>query len=145
MSISYIGSTLSVAVGRPATEDPAGYGAMAFDEVGKIVSIGSLKDTAEDVAFARLKDGRQTHVNGVKNVGDVPCMCEFDKTDPGQITLVSNNNNNTSLSFKVEDADGEIEWFYGLAVGVGAPERTANTYKAREFVMRVQSGLTPSV
>ena len=39
-SITYIGSTLAVAVGKPATEDATTYKALAWSDIGKIISIG---------------------------------------------------------------------------------------------------------
>ena len=72
MSISYIGSTLGIVAGVPATEDVAGYGAQTHIEVGKVISIGEIGDTSEDITFDLLKTGRRTRVNGVSLQANVP-------------------------------------------------------------------------
>lgn len=147
MSITYIGSTLGVFAGTPATEDAAGYGdvGMTYQEIGKIISIGEIGDKSEDVSFDLLKSGRKTHVNGVKDIGEINVMVEYDAADAGQDIIIAANNSNASHSFEVTDADGENIWFYGTIANVTDPERTANTYKALTFTIRGQSGVTRSV
>ena len=142
MAISFIGGTLSVSAAKPATEDASGYGALTWTEVGKVVTIGELGDTAEDITFDLLKTGRRVHVNGVKDVGDVPVTVEYDSSDAGQTIIKNGNNSNTVHSFRITDPDGENWYFYGLIANRSISQREANQYKGLTFVMRGQSGLT---
>lgn len=142
MSISFIGSTLSLISGIPVTEDAAGYGAQAHVELGKVVSIGELGDESEDIAFDLLKPGRKTHVNGVKDLGEIPVTIEYDLTDAGQIILRTANNGNVTHSFMLKDADGDVYYFQGLIANLKDLERTASQYKGANFVIRGQSGIT---
>lgn len=142
MSISFIGSTLSIVAGTPATEDQAGYEALSYTEVGKIVSIGELGDTSEDISFDLLKPGRKTHVNGVKDIGEVPIVLETDTADAGQVILEAANNGNVTHSFRVTDSDGEDVYFQGLVANMRDNERTASNYKGKSGVLRGQSGIT---
>lgn len=142
MSISFIGSTLSVSAATPATEDQTGYEALTFTEVGKVVSIGEIGDEAEDIAFNLLKPGRTTHVNGVKDVGDVPVTIEYDVADAGQVILTAGNNTNTTHSFKIVDTDGEDWYVQGLIANKKMMARESNQYKGENFVMRGQTGLS---
>lgn len=142
MSISFIGTVLEIVSGSPATEDASGYEGLSYTEVGKVVSIGELGDTSEDIAFDLLKPGRRTHVNGVKDLGEIPVVVEYDKADAGQDVVRAANNSNTTHSFKVTDADGDSYYFQGLIANVRDLERSASQYKGFNMVIRGQTGLT---
>lgn len=142
MSISYIGSTLSVVAAEPAAETASGYTALSFVEVGRVISIGELGDTSEDIAFDLLKPGRRSHVNGVKDLGEINVVFEYDRDDAGLTILEAGNNGNTTHSFVVTDTDGDDYYFQGLIANLRDSERTANTYKGGTFVIRGQSGIT---
>jgi hypothetical protein len=142
MSISYIGSTLSIVDAEPAEEDQSGYEALSFVEVGRVISIGELGDTSEDIAFDLLKPGRRSHVNGVKDLGEIAVICEYDRSDAGLAMLQAANNGNTTHSFRVTDTDGDDYYFQGLIANLRDSERTANTYKGFSFVVRGQTGVT---
>lgn len=142
MSITYIGSTLSGVSGSPATEDVAGYEALSLVEVGKVISIGEVGDTSEDVTFDLLKTGRRSHVNGVKDLGEIAVAIEFDGSDAGQTMIEAANNTNTTHSFAITDADGYTYYFQGLVANFRYTERTASTYKGATFVIRGQTGIT---
>lgn len=142
MSISYIGSTLSLVSGTPATEDQAGYELLTFVEVGKVVSVGEVRDSSEDINFNLLKSGRTTHVNGAKDMGEIEVVIEYDSADAGYALLVAANNGNTSHSFRIQDTDSNDRYFYGLVANLGDPAREASAYKGKLFTIRPQSGVT---
>lgn len=142
MSISYIGSTLAVVASTPAAEDQSGYEALSMTTVGKVISIGELGDTSEDIAFDLLQPGRRSHVNGVKDLGEISVVLEYDRDDAGLTILEAANNGNTTHSFRVTDTDGDDYYFQGLVANLRDSERTANTYKGQTFIIRGQSGIT---
>lgn len=141
MSISYIGSTLSIAASTPSSEDASGYGAISYIVVGKVISIGEVGDTSEDITFDLLASGRRSHVNGVKDLGEISVVLETDLSDAGLAVLKAANNGNTTHSFEITDSDGESVYFQGLVANLRDSERTANTYKGSSFVMRGQTGV----
>lgn len=142
MSISYIGSTLSIVADTPTTEDVSDYAGLSFVEVGRVVSIGELGDTSEDIAFDLLKPGRRSHVNGVKDLGEIPVTIEYARDDAGLTILEAAANGNTTHSFKITDSDGDDYYFQGLIANLRDFERTANQYKGLTFVIRGQTGVT---
>ena len=142
MSISYVGSTLSVVASTPATEDQSGYEALSFTEVGLVVSISAIGDTSEDINFDLLKTGRRSHVNGVQDLGEISVTIEVGNSDAGQEIVRGAANGNTTHSFVVTDADGEDVYFQGVIANYQDSERTANTYKGATFVIRGQTGVT---
>ena len=142
MSISYIGSTLAIVAATPSAEDQSGYEALSFTPVGRVVSIGELGDTSEDIAFDLLQPGRRSHVNGVKDLGEVPVTLEYLRSDAGLTILESAANGNTTHSFRVTDSDGDDYYFQGLIANLRDFERTANQYKGLTFVIRGQTGVT---
>ncbi len=142
MSISFVGTTLAVTPGTPGTEDSSGYEAMspALTTVGKVIDISEVGDQSTDIAFDLLQPGRTTHVNGVKDMGEITVTCEYDATDAGQDLISASNNTNTTHSFRITDADGADRYFYGLVANVRDLARSANQYKGFTFIVRAQSG-----
>lgn len=142
MSISYIGSTLAVVAAEPSAEDQSGYEALSFSTIGRVVSIGELGDQSEDIAFDLLQPGRRSHVNGVKDLGEIPVTIEYNRSDAGLTILEAAANGNTTHSFRVTDTDGDDYYFQGLVANLRDFERTANQYKGLTFIIRGQTGVT---
>lgn len=146
MAITYIGTQLFVSA-ADASSVGATYAARntaAGQEVGKVISIGEIGDTAEDVSFDLLEGGRRTHVNGVRDVGDIDVTCEFDGADAGQNRIRTLANSNTTTVFQVTDTDGEGLAFLGVVANYRETERNANSYKGCMFTMRGQSDIARS-
>lgn len=139
--ITYIGSCLGISAGAPATETPQGYQAKSFVDIGNLISIDAIGDTAEDVSYNLLKGGRTKHVNGVRDVGDIAVAAEYDEQDAGQIVVEEAANTNDKHYWKIEDPDGAVTYFVGLAANLTNTERNPSSYKGIEFVIRTQSGL----
>ena len=142
--ITYIGSTLSVAWTAPDDFDEtaaADFAALEYAEIGGVVSMGEVGDTAEDVSYNLLKGGRTKHVNGVRDVGDIAVAAEYDEQDAGQIVVEEAANTNDKHYWKIEDPDGAVTYFVGLAANLTNTERNPSSYKGIEFVIRTQSGL----
>ena len=142
MSISFIGSTLKVVASTPAAEDASSYGALSMITVGKVISIGEIGDTNEDIAFDRLADGRRVHVNGTKDMGDIPVVLDYDRDDAGLTIIEAGEGSNTTHSFLITDSDGDQYYFQGLIANFKSPAREANAYKSVNFVIRSQTGIT---
>lgn len=134
---SYIGCTIGVVASTPATFDAAGFGALGYTTIGKVVSWGEVGDQSDDIAIPLLS-GRVEHVNGAADGGEIPFTLRSD-TDAGQTILVNNSNGNTNLSFKVTDPDGKIAYFWGIVANVRDQERNNSNYKGLTGVVRVNS------
>lgn len=116
----------------------------AAQEVGGVISIAELGDTAEDVSFDLLKGGRRTHVNGVRDVGDVDVSLEYLSNDNGQNRIRTLANSNTSVAFRIMDDNpgtNQQVAFVGVIANYRESERTASSYKGCMFTMRGQSRL----
>lgn len=140
-SITYIGSTLAVAVGKPATEDATTYKALAWSDIGKIISIGEVGDSSEDVTIPLLETGRTVHVNGVQDIGDIAITAEFDSDDARQTLMRGASGTNTSYSFRVRDADNNEQYFNAVVADYRVTERTASSFKGIMFAIRGQSAI----
>jgi len=92
---SYIGGTLSVAKGaKPASENKAGYEGLTWVEVGKVVSLGAVGDTHENITVTTLK-GRTLNITGAADGGSSEMTLVADGDDTGQDDLVEINGSNT--------------------------------------------------
>lgn len=139
-AVSYLGAAVAVSANTPATVDLAGFGALAYTTVGFIASIGEIGDTAEDIAI-QLLSGRTEHVNGARDGGEVPFAFRIEAPagDAGQTILLTNNNTNTNVSFRITDPDGKLTYFFGVIASVRDMERTSSQYKGMTGVVRVNS------
>ena len=140
-SITYIGSTLEIATGMPATQDAATYAGLSWNEVGKIISAGEVGDSSEDVTIPLLKTGRMKHVNGVQDIGDIAILAEFDSADARQTLIQGSSGTNTVHSFRLTDTDGGIQYFHGVLADYRVTERTASSFKGINFTLRGQSAI----
>ena len=144
MAITFIGSEIFVSVETPDAETAAGYSALAWTSIGRVISAGEIGDTSEDVNYDILKTGRKRHVNGIADIGEIPITVEFEQTDAGQVVVQDASGTNDTHSFYAEDEDGEIQYFQGVVANYRASERTASTYKGAMFSIRGQSAITTS-
>ena len=141
-SITYIGSQLSLVQAAPTTKNPASYAALSFVEIGKVISMGEIGDTSEDVTVDLLKTGRRQHINGVADIGDIEIMCEHSvaNSDNQQVIRAAQNSNSV-YSFDVEDPDGEHFYFEGVIANYRETERSASSFKGAMFTIRGQSAI----
>ena len=147
-AITFIGSTLQINDSGAAftitgvdADDHAGIQAAADTEVGGVISISELGETSEDVNFDLLKGGRKTHVNGVRDIGEISVTCEFDASDAGQNRIRALSNTNTTIDVAVTDQDNQVQCFQGVVANYRITERTASSYKGCMFAIRGQSAL----
>lgn len=138
VAISYIGATIAIVVGTPATVDAAGFGALTYATIGKIASWGEMGDTSNDIPVDLL-DGRVEHVNGSKDGGAIPFTIRADSDDLGQPVLKAQSNTNTEVSIRVVDPDGAISYCHGKVANVRDTAREPGSYKGFTGEVRVNS------
>lgn len=144
MSISYIGSKVSLVAGLPATFDSVGYKALAFVEIKGIVDVGELGDQQNDIVIDTLI-GRVQHVNGSSDLGEIAVSYNFIPADAGQVLVRVNAGTNAPFSFKIEDADGTIAFFHGVIANLRDRARSSSEYKGSTFVIRGNSAVLRDV
>ena len=139
-AISYIGTVVAVSVATPATEDTSGFGALTYTTVGQMITFGETGDEAEDITIPLLA-GRTLHVNGAKNGGSRAFAYQYEVADAGQVILRAQNNSNVTVSVKITDPDGKIEYFHGRVANIKRTERTSSAYKGEAGEFRVNSAV----
>ena len=117
-SLTAAGSTLAISAAAPATEDAAGYAALAYIEIGQIEKIGSIGATVNKVEFQPLKGPKQKHKGSV-DYGSLQPTLAHDDEDAGQTLLrtAGDPENSAKYSFKVVYPDGAIRYFQGRVFG----------------------------
>ena len=136
---SYIGGLMSVSAAVPATIDSTGFGALAWTLVGKIVQIGPVGDTTDNISVPLLS-GRVWHLNGAADGGEISFSYVYDTApDSGQVIIVNNANSQINCSVKIVDPDSKISYFYGLFANLQDMERSNGNYKGLTGVIRVNS------
>lgn len=120
-STTAAGSTLAISAAAPATQNEAGYSALAFTEVGGIDKIGALGASFAKVEFQPLKGPKDKH-KGSSDSGSLQPSMAFDEDDAGQTLLRTAAEDKTSklYSFEVTYPTGAKRYFQGRVFG--APE-----------------------
>lgn len=108
-----IGTFISASAATPATADAAGYGALAFTEIGEVTEVPSYGPQHETVTHVPLKTGITAKYHGVLNYGSLDLPIALDRNDAGQIICRDALDNRTRISFRVTYPDGTIEYFQG--------------------------------
>lgn len=116
-SLTAAGSALAISAAAPASEDAAGYGALAMTEIGGIEKIGAIGAVYAKVEFQPLKGPKQKHKGSV-DYGSLSPSLAHDEADAGQTLLRAASDAPTALfSFRVTLADGSKRFFQGRVFG----------------------------
>lgn len=137
--ISYIGATIAVAAGKPATTDAAGFAALSYSTVGEIQQFGAIGDTSAAIEVGDLAAGRISRINGAVDGGENEFSFSYEDADAGQVILRNNSNTNNDVSCRVTDPDGQIAYFFGRVANVRDKERTMDTDKGMTGTFRINS------
>lgn len=135
---SYIGATIACVAASPATVDAPGFAALSYTTIGEIIEFGEIGDTSNDIPIALLA-GRNVHVNGGVDGGEVAFTFAINGSNAGQTILRTNSNTNNVVSFKITDPDGAISYFHSVIANVRDQARNQSNYKGMTGVMRVNS------
>jgi Phage tail protein. len=94
----------------------ADFTALTYTIIGETSSIGSFGDTANEVTFASLTNGRQRRLKGTRDAGTLELTCGLDATDAGQLALKAGEKTTENYAFKVEFPSGAVRYF-GAMIG----------------------------
>ena len=98
--ISNTGVVVYVLASTPATRDLTGFQALTYTAIiGELSKWSGGGDEAKEIENSRIS-GRTTSMNGGVKHSPVDFEYAYEATDPGQVILRANANNNTFLSFK---------------------------------------------
>lgn len=117
-SLTAAGSKLAISVAAPATQDAAGYAALAFVEIGEIEKIGAIGATVNKVEFQPLNGPKQKH-KGAPDYGSLQPSMAVDDEDAGQAILrtAAEPDYKAKCSWRVTLPDGAIRYFQGRVFG----------------------------
>ena len=107
------GLTLAVTASQPATQDSAGYGALSYDDVGEITTIGEYGKQFNLVTHNPIADPKTNKFKGSYDNGSLSMELAIDTADTGQGILDAAVDSNSDYTFRVTRQDGEIDYFQG--------------------------------
>lgn len=135
---SYIGATLSIFVGAPATYDAAGFAALSWSAtLGKIASIGQIGDESEAISVPTL-EGRTYIMNGSVSGGEIPISFLYDPAGGSAAVAIINANKDTNnvVSLRIIDPDSKVTYLTGYLANFKDNERGPSSAKGYNFVCR---------
>jgi hypothetical protein len=134
-----VGTTLSIATGKPTAEDASSYGALSFVVIEGVLTIPPIGDTAEPNKSSLLKTGRTLNDMGARTLGDLSITFEEVSPDAG-MDDVRACVNDTDYSFKVAYPDGKTKYFYGKVDNIQENEASTSTKRGGSFMIFPNSG-----
>lgn len=118
------GSKLSICV-LPQNADLTAteFAALTFVQVKKVGSIGERGINTNVVQYDTLDTLVALKGKGITNAGDPQIEVAEDLTDPGQVAMRAAGAPDVpdTYAFKIERADGSIEYLRGLVTGPNVP------------------------
>lgn len=113
------GTKLAISAASPATFDAAGYGALAFTEIGQVEKLGSFGASFAKVEFQPMNGPKQKFKGSADNGALQPSVA-IDSTDAGQTLLQTAADDKTQklYSFRVTYSDGAKRFFQGRVFGL---------------------------
>jgi len=108
------GAVVSVSASLPATNDAAGFGALAdFTAIGSLADAGEFGKEYNLVTFNPLATRQTQKFKGSYNDGSMAMQIGYDKSDAGQVKLAAGLASDNNYSFKVVLQDATIFYFQG--------------------------------
>lgn len=125
----------------------AEFKALTFVQVKKVGSIGERGINTNIVQYDTLDTLVALKGKGITNAGDPQVEVAEDLTDPGQVALRAAGAPNVpdAYAFKVERADGSIEYLRGLVAGPNVTGRRNEDFVLNTFTLALnQAPITVS-
>ena len=113
------GTIYAISAGVPATQDKAGYAALAFTTVGGVESIPAFGAQTTVNTFQPLNGPQEKH-KGPTNYGSLQIPMAYDKADAGQTLLrtAADPSNNALYAHAVTYPNGDVRYFQGRVFGL---------------------------
>ena len=115
----------------------SGFPALAYTEVKKVGSIGEFGTNTNIITYDTLDRDVTLKAKGMTNAGDPAIECAEDLADPGQIAMraAGASTNKNSYAFKIERADGTVEYLRGLCAGPVQPGGRNEDFRLHVFTL----------
>lgn len=113
------------------------FAALAYVQVKKVGSVGERGINTNIVTYDTWDTVVARKGKGITNAGDPPVEVAQDLTDPGQIAMRAAGAPNVAdaYAFKVERADGSIEFLRGLLAGPNSPGGCNEDFVLNTYVL----------
>jgi hypothetical protein len=111
LAFTSAGTTLYVSAALPATNDAAGFGALAWTKVGEIVDLGSYGKKYNLVTHNPLDDRKTVKRKGSYNNGTLSVKMARVPANAGQTIIVAGRDSDNSISCRVTLQNGTINYF----------------------------------
>lgn len=138
------GANVTVEIGTTAAAtDAASYALDTYTAIGGVESISAFGDSAAEVTFTGLSDGRTQKLKGARDAGNMSITMAFVGGDAGQNALVSAEADNTSANynFKITYSDGEVRYFSGQVASVVEEVGGANSVLMLTSEVRINTAI----
>lgn len=106
-------AALYVSAALPATNDAAGFAALAWTAIGELTDIGSVKGRSYNTStHAPISSAQQIEKKASYKLGNADMTVGWDDNDAGQIIIETGANSNTATyAFKLVKQSGDIRYF----------------------------------
>ena len=104
------GTQIAIGV-APATYDPAGFGAVSYDQIGEVTDAGEYGKVYNLVTHNPLADRKTKKFKGSYNNGSITLQLAQDETDAGQVAATAAVDSDDSFSIRVTKQNGAIDYF----------------------------------
>ncbi len=135
------GAALAVTASAPATENLAGFAALAYTNISAIQSLGDFGDTYADVPFTPLETRRTLHFKGSVDGGTLALELGFDPVDAGQAAIEAALASDNAYSFKVTLQDGTIFYFAGRVMAAPLSVGTTDSVVMRNTTIQLTTAV----
>lgn len=150
MSVSFVGATLSIATGRPATNDQTGFAALTWvASATGTVSIGAIGDTNETIVVPDLTVGRNTTIKGAVTGDTVNIALSRQRASgtsgaltTGQAafqTAAQAQSGQHSIRIVEAGASGVTHYFTGTVMNWKQTEMTTSSYAGFTFDVAINA------
>lgn len=126
-----LGTTIGVVAGAPATYDNAGFGALTFDPIGEVTSIGEYGGTGQVNTNIPLATGIVNKRIGSYDYGTAALTITRDSGDAGQTALkdgFDGTEKGNVHSIEVTFPDGSIQYFTAVISSFTTNVSDANSW-----------------
>lgn len=119
IATSSAGSTFSVCLSQPATENAAGYADLTWIPVGEVVNIGEFSRVYNPIEVNNLSQRRTRTLKGSFTEGAPTIETNYAAGDAGQAAMLVALNMDTDVSFRIVHQD--LTEYYSQGLVMSAP------------------------
>lgn len=112
-----------------------------WKEIGETEGLGTVGDSATEIAFEGIAAGRTRRLKGTRNAGSMDVVCGIDYEDEGQQALIAAEKTIHDYAFKLELNDAPAGGTPSERYFVAKVASVAEAYDSANSVMKLNSSL----